>query len=842
MSLTSMRIYEFGEFRLKVGARLLERDGQPVALGSKAFEVLTCLVLDAGSVVTKDKLLTTVWPESFVEEGNLSQQIFALRRALGDQAKIIVTVPGRGYQFTARVREVPDLPSAPVVDSGTFLLQRTRERTHIVIEETAGPESAVVPSSEQGMSTSSQVSGLAANRVDPGAASIFDLEGPQSVGGWTANSVSADDGAKARRREEQPALPPSPRARRVWPWAAAGVMLVGGCIFAARSLLRVPVNQRVVIAELENHTQDPGLDAVLRNALEIDLDQSPYIDVMGEGEALSTLSLMGRKPDTRFVSDVAREVCQRSNRQVLIAGSVASVGRSYLLTLEATDCASGKILAGTKAEINSKDQMLASLDAASASLRKALGESAESLERFQVPIAQATTSSLEALQQYSMGEYLLGRMGKEEGEVLPYFQRAVELDPQFAMAQAAIATGYYSLGEYALAAPYYQRAFDLSGHVSEKERLYIRAHYYSDDQRDLRQGLRVYEMWADTYPRDWGPWIDMADGHSQLGQYSAAVAAARHALKLDSSRGIIYGVLARAYMHQGRYTDAQSTANTAFSLGKDSNMLHATLLEIALAQNDEVAINREVAWSHGREGEWDFLNLQALAAAQQGRYSAATELFQAAYASALAENLPEKANGILIGEASAFFDLGLDTSARDALLQTTENDSAAPEEAYVRAELQGNAQAGRSLVAYSSSGTQDTLTMSVDSPRIRARIALNQGKPMEAIAELRTIGDYEFSEGYSAAAELAEAYLTARQPAKAAAEYQRILDHPGVDPVSPLMPLARLGLARAEAQTAQTKQSKADYEALFAEWRQADADLPILSVAHREYLALTQTR
>jgi DNA-binding winged helix-turn-helix (wHTH) protein/tetratricopeptide (TPR) repeat protein len=835
MSLTSKRIYEFGEFRLKTGARLLELSGQPVPLGSKAFEVLTCLVVHAGSVVTKDQLLKAVWPESFVEEGNLSQQVFALRRALGLHASFIVTIPGRGYQFTERVREVADLSAPPPADSGSFVLQRTRERTHIVIEETSELQDTVVPTGPLEPSTPPQAAGLSSSRASVEDAGI-EMERATVAGGY---AISANDGGETSWRKQQLTLPPPARARRIWPTVAAGLLVLGSGILVARYVLRAPANQRVVIAELDNRTQDPGLDVVLRDALEIDLDQSPYIDVMSESETLSTLRLMDRKPETSLVPPVAREVCQRSNREVLIAGSVASVGRNYLLTLEATDCDSGKILAGTKAEVTSKDQMLPALDQASESLRKALGESSQSLERFQVPIAQATTSSLEALQQYSIGEYLLGRMGKEESDALPFFERAVELDAQFAMAQAAVATGYYSLGEYTVAGPYYQRAFDLSGQVSEKERLYIRAHYFADDKRDLWQGLRVYQMWADTYPKDWGPWLDMADEHTQLGQYPEAIAAAEHALKLDSSRGIIYGVLARAYMHIGRFGDAKSTAARAFSLGKDSNMLHATLLEIAFAEKDEPAIAREIFWSRSRVGEWNFLDLEARSAAQQGRYNAATELFQAAYNSAFRENLPEKANGILLDQASSGLDAGLESAARDALKSMTEQESANPNVEYLRAELANDAETKQSLVAYLGSGTPDTREASADSARIRARMALNQGRPLLAIADLEGISDYGSPESYSIAAERADAFRMAGQPAKAAEEYRRILENPGVDPVSPLIPLARLGLARAESQTGQTKESKADYEILFSQWKEADANLPVLVAARKEYAALT---
>jgi DNA-binding winged helix-turn-helix (wHTH) protein/tetratricopeptide (TPR) repeat protein len=815
MSLSSKRIYQFGEFKLRVSARVLERDGKAVPLGSKAFEVLTCLVMHAGEVVTKDELLKTVWPESFVEEGNLSQHIFALRKALGDRATFIVTVPGRGYQFTEAVREAAELPAPLPADTGSFLLQRTRERTHIVIEETSSTEPA--------------------SASDPRASSSVSLSRNEGEG-TTVLRAARQSGA------DQLGLPGRFRRGRISPWAIAavsGVVLVVAW-FAWRRYVRPPAgNQRVVLAELDNRTGDAGFDVVLRNALEIDLDQSPYMGVMGAAEEMNTLRLMGRSPETALVPAVAREVCERTNRQVLITGSVANVGQTYLLTLEATDCDSGKILAGAKAEAARKEQLLAALDSASAKLRQGLGESAESLERFQVPIAQATTSSLEALQQYSIGEYLLGRMGKEENEVLPFFQRAVELDPQFAMASAAIATGYFSLGESKLAEPYYQKAFDLSGEVSEKERLYIRAHYYSDDKRDVRQGIQAYQMWAETYPRDWGPWLDIASEYSQLGYYNAAIVAAERALKLDQSRGIVYSVLARDYMHVGRYADAKSMAKRAESMGKDSSLLHATLFETALLEHDQAGIAREIGWGEGKQGEWNFLDLQALAAAKDGKYKRGEELFRTAYDAAISENLPEKADDILIDEAYAALDCGVAADARAALKRVRLKQPESAAEAFVQAELGDVTSAARALAAYGDTGGTETLLTYVDGPRIRAEIALYAYNPQEAITDLQPALEYDFAGGFATIAERGEAYLKTKEPEKAAAEYRKILDRPGVDPVSPLYPLARLGEARAEAQAGNVAQSKADYEALFAEWKGADADLPVLVTARREYAELS---
>jgi eukaryotic-like serine/threonine-protein kinase len=829
MSLTNKRIYSFGEFQLRVGARLLVRDGKPVPLGSKAFEVLTCLVMHAGEVVTKDQLLRTVWPESFVEEGNLPQHIFALRRALGDRASFIVTVPGRGYQFTEVVLEVAELPPAGPAENGpaetgSFLLQRTKERTHIVIEETAIASSGDLPHDAQ-KAAPATLEGIC---VSPPDASALVSSAQSSM-------------AVEHRREDRLALPSPPPQRRFLTLTLAVLVfaaLLGGWFAWHRSGLKAPASQRVVLADLDNRTGDAGFNVVLKNALEIDLDQSPYMNVMSEPEELNTLRLMGRKPDTSLDPMVAREVCRRSNRQVLITGTIASVGQTYLLTLEAADCDSGEILAGAKAVAATKEHTLEALDTAAAKLRQGLGESAESLQRFQVPIAQATTSSLEALEQYSLGEYLLGRMGKQEDEVLPLFQRALELDRQFAMASAAIATGYYSLGEYELAEPYYQKAFDLSGQVSEKERLYIRAHYYADDKRDAIHGIEAYRQWAEVYPGDWGPWLDIANEYSQVGQYSLAIVAGERALTLDPNRGIVYSELARDYMHAGRYADAKSTAARAVSIGRDSMPLHATLFETALLENNRAAMDSEIAQSEGKDDQWRFLNLQALVAAKNGSYKHAEELFHAAFNAAMTQQLPQKADDILIDEASASFDCGMTNAARATLHRIRAYNPSDPATELLHAELGDITPAARSIAAHSGPDSSDTLLTYVYGPRLRAQIALDQAKPQQAIAELQTAAPYDFAAGFATIAERGQAYLMANEPEQAATEYQKIVDHPGVDPASPLIPLAYLGLARAESKAGLVEQSRATYEKLFEQWKEADPDLPVLLIARREYASL----
>jgi DNA-binding winged helix-turn-helix (wHTH) protein len=400
MYLTSKRIYEFGEFRLKVSARLLERDGRLVPLGSKAFEVLTCLVSDAGQVVTKDVLLKTVWPESFVADANLSQHIFALRKALGDRSTFIVTVPGRGYQFTGQVREVMEQPAAAASGHSSFILQRTMERTRIVIEQTTQIEAVAECLRGQPLSVDAQRLQILAGQY----ASAADRALPRPPGEETP--ATAMHQVSIRVGDVPHSVAPSRKAVAQWSsrrsslleymnrhvavWIAGTVavfLLLAGRFTPRPHASALTTNRTVVIADFENRTGDSEFDVALRRALEIDLDQSPYLDVMSEPEATGTPRLLGQTSEIAFFPATARAICQRSNPQVLITGSVASVGQLYLLTLEATDCESGRILAGTKAAVANKEQVLDSIDAASMRLRRALGESEASVERFQSPSA-----------------------------------------------------------------------------------------------------------------------------------------------------------------------------------------------------------------------------------------------------------------------------------------------------------------------------------------------------------------------------------------------------------------------------------------------------------------------
>ena len=775
MSLSFRGLYRFDGFELSPSGRAFLRNGKPVAVSPKAFEVLTYLVINPGRVVTKDELLKAVWPDSFVEESNLAQHISWLRKALGDKSNYIVTVPGRGYQFTAKVQAESPPESFPEAQAGDILVQRVRERTHMVIEE----------------------------------------------------SMPSPLPAKTTRV-----------SRRVWPYAlvAAGVLALA--IWAGWKWLRPAAPgdyHKIVVADFINTTGDAAFDRTLKRALEIDLAQSPYLDVMGGREAVTTLQLMGRKEDEAITSEAAREVCERSNRQVLLTGSIASLGSEYLLTLEAAECNSGKNIVSAKEQAAAKEKVLGALDVVADQVRAGLGESAKSVERFQVPILQVTTPSLEALKSYSLGSSM-DAQGKEPTESLPLYQRAVELDPQFAMAYNSIATDYYNLGEYNLAAQEFKKAFDLSGRVSAREKLNIQAHYYADSQRDLEQGIKTYRLLAATYPRDSGPWVNIANQLTQLGQYAPAVAAGEQAVQLGPDRGVSYIVLARACKRANRFADAKSVGLEAARRGRDSSALHAILFEVAFAEQDQNALEREIKWGKDNSGGWYFIDEEATAMATAGRLREAEELYRQASDTAEHTNLPEAADEILLDQAETEFTFGLTAASRATLHRIHKLDPDSPDVATLLVDLGDTSFAQRFLKEHDNE-TQDTKMRYVYLPLVRASLAVVKGKPLEAVAALEPAIPYELAD-YSVLTQRGEACLRAQKAEMAADQYKKIIANPGVDPVSCLGPLAQLGLARAYAQENNKTASRHEYEKFFALWKDADADVPVLKQARLEYAHL----
>jgi len=781
MSQNSDTLYRFDEFEFDPSRRVLTRGSTPLALSPKAFEVLRYLLLNPGRVITKEELLHAVWPDSFVEESNLAQHISWLRKALTDKSGCIATIPGRGYQFTAKVQTVHSVETLPESLPGDIFVQRVRERTHVVIEK--------LPPAPPSLA-------LAANA--------------------------------------------SPR-RSLAVWWIAGAALAGALLALAgnqiwRRTAKPPLLCKVMVAEFGNTTGDAAFDRTLKRALEIGIEQSPYMDVMSEREAVDALHLMGKDGNLPIAPEIARELCERSNRQVLLTGNIASVGREYLVTLEATDCGTGKKLASSKAEAASREKVLTALDYVADRVRSGLGESSRTLESYRMPIMTATTASLEALKSYSIGQYMAAQ-GKGENETLPLYQRAIALDPQFAMAYGAMATDYYNLSEMNLAAQYYKKAFELSDRVSARERLILQAHYYADGLNDAQRGIEAYRQWAETYPNDWAPWVDMANEYTQLGQYAPAISAARRALEIQPDRAINYSVLVRAYKRANRFADAKAAGLEAVQRKKDSVGLHASLYEIAVAEHDADARSRETVWAAAHSGGWygaDFLYLQAEESATSGKYREAEEFFRRAYEIAGRENLPETADNLLLEQARAEAAFGYSATARATLGHMHNLDADSPDFAILQAELGDASFARRFLAAHGADTHPGTLMAFVSLPRVRAALAAQSGKPLDAVNALEPATRFELAD-FSVLAQRAEALLRAKRPDLAIHEYLKIVANRGVDPVSILYPLAHLGLARAFAMEGNSARSRNEYEKFFDSWKDADADTPVLRQAQVEY-------
>ncbi len=766
--------YRFDEFELSRSRRTLLRNGQPVSLLPKTFEVLSYLVENPGRVVSKEELLKTAWPESFVEENNLTQHISLLRKALGDHSGFIVTIPGRGYQFTAAV-----------------------------------------------------ASGDAPPKLSP------------ADGSGAAGEAQPADQAPSMLRLAVYGVP-------LWVKVTAAAVVLSAAALTGywgyatwKHLANPPQLRKVIVADFQNSTGDATFDNTLKQALEIDLEQSPYIDVMSEREAANSLQLMGRGQGSPITPEVARELCERSNRQVMLTGSILPLGREYLLTVEATDCTNGSQIAGAKAEAGAKERVLAALDAVADKVRRGLGETPRSIENYQVPIMQATTASLDALRSYSIGQSM-DAQGKSETETIPFYQRAVELDPNFAMAYGAMANEYYNLSEPYLASQFYKKAFDLSGKVSAREKLILEAHYYSEGAQDMEHGINTYRQWTETYPNDWVPWIDLANDYTQIGQYGPAIAAGQQALKLEPNRAINYSVLARALTRANRFDEARSVGQQAIRRGIDSSGLHATLYEVAALSHDSNALAQETHWASTHNSGWYgwyFPFLEGVAAEGAGKHRLAEQLFHSSWEAAERENLEEAASDILIYQATIEMTFGLPAAARATLAITRIGNQDSPDLAIVEARLGDLAAANKFIAAHGPDSHPGTLMANVDLPLVRAQLAMARGDALDAIAALEPTVPFEMF-SYTVPSERAQAWMAANRPDMAVTEYGKILSNQGVDPLSPLYSLAQLGMARAYSRQNKIPNSRAEYEHFFAAWKDADQDLPILKQAHAEYAKL----
>ncbi len=707
------------------------------------------------------------------------------------------------------------------------------------------------------------------------AASSGSVAVPQASGFTTAvnpPSTGSGSGAAAPARSSGSAsiaAITAPEKRMPWRLAVAGVVVAAAAVaglylLRSRPAPRLTEKDSIVVAEFTNTTGDPVFDGTLRQGLSSQLEQSPFLNLLSDQRVVQTLALMAQPKDARLTLGLAREVCQRTASAATIEGSISSLGSQYVVGLKAVNCRSGDALGNEQAVAVGKEQVLKALGEAATKLRERLGESLASVQKYDVPAENVTTPSLEALQAYSLG-YRAHVVKNDYAAAIPLFQHAISLDPNFAMAYAELGTNYSNLGEIARAAENTRKAYELRERVSERERFYIVSHYEFFVTGNLEAARKSYELWAQTYPRDATPPGNLNSIYTNLGDYDKALAAAQQAMKVSGGTGITYANLIISYLLVNRLDEARATAQEAHTQNLDNPLNHINLYSIDFLQHDAEGMERDAAALMGKPGLEDaMLYGESDTAAYGGQFSQARELTRRASDSALRADEKETAAGyqaesalreVLVGDIRQAKQL-----AQAALALSNGKDVEAV--SAIALGLAGDApQALRLAGDLAKRFPEDTIVQFNYLPTIRAGVALQAGSATKAIEALAPAAPYELgspAQTVSFALYLVylrgAAYAAAQQGHFAEAEFQKILDHPGVVGNEPIGALAHLGLARAYAlesgagrvpgkqatggDAAALSKARMAYQDFFALWKDADPDVPILKEARSEYAKL----
>ena len=660
----------------------------------------------------------------------------------------------------------------------------------------------------------------------------------------SASSVAAVATGSSGTVTPASSVPSVPKKSWKIPAVAASLLIAaligGGLFFRSRRANALTEKDTVVLADFVNTTGDPVFDGTLKQALAVQLEQSPYLNLLRESRIHDALRFMGRPPDARLSNDVAREICMREGARAMLTGSIASLGTHYVITLSALNAQTGDVLAREENEAESKEQVLKSLDQAASSLRGKLGESIGSVQKFATPLEQATTSSLEALQAFSLGQAAHQRL--DDDKAVPHLKRAIELDPNFAMAHATLGVAYSNLTQGELANTFITKAFDLKERASERERLYISSHYYDIVTRETEKAIEIYEQWVQTYPRDTPPRDNLALRYSAIGQEEKALASSSEAMRLDPKDVYAFQNVADAYERLNRFDEARAVAEQAVAqnMGRSA---HFTLLDLALIRGDEAAQRRELELAIGKPDEPILLMIHANAQCAMGKLQPARAAFAQSESVSQRLGYKEFSGIILARQASCEAELGNIKESRQKISDALDLSQDRDTRAIVMTVLPRTGDTTRSQKISGDLIRQyptDTLLNKVFVPVAQAASDLQRNQPAQAVARLEIATPYELgsgpgTSGYWVNYIRGEALLASKQGAKAAAEYQRILDHRGIDPLDVTYNLSHLGLGRAYALQGNTAAAKSAYQDFFAAWKDADPDLPVLKQAKAEY-------
>ncbi len=661
-----------------------------------------------------------------------------------------------------------------------------------------------------------------------------------------ATAAAKDRAAETTRVGPKTALKSS---RFRWAVIAAIVIVialgVGGRLFFPHKTRVLTDKDTIVLADFTNTTDDPVFDGTLRQGLSVQLEQSPFLSLVSEQQVQQALRLMGQPDDSQLTPEIARDLCRRTQSAAVIDGSIANLGTQYVLGLKAMNC-TGDVLAEEQATADGKERVLKALGDSAAKLRTKLGEALSTVKRLDTPLEQATTPSLEALQAYSIGRRMMGR--DDYTDAVPLLQRAIRLDPNFAMAYARLGTSYNNLGETTIGSENLKKAYELRDRASEPEKFYIESHYYQIVPGNLEKARQVYELWAQTYPREYVARLNLSDIYANFGQYDKALEEARETLRLNAN-GDGYGMLASSYRNLNRFEEARATAEEAQAKNFDSPYLHILMYRLAFLRHDAPGMAQEVAWAEGKPGVEDVLLVnEAETAAYFGQLQAARELSRRAEASARRAEEKEEAASY---EADAALREGLFGTTGEARQQ-----AAAALELSTGRDVQYQAALALALAQDATRAQpladdldkrfpEDTIGQFNYLRTARAQIDLIHNDFARAIEALQPTAPYELGSptGVISLALYSvyirgEAYLAAHQGSEAEAEFQKILDHRGVVVNEPIGALAHLEIGRAYAMTGDTAKAKAAYNDFLTLWKDADPDIPILKEAKGEYANL----
>ncbi|HYN14489.1 MAG TPA: protein kinase [Terriglobales bacterium] len=674
---------------------------------------------------------------------------------------------------------------------------------------------------------------------------------PAAITSHSAVSKASSGGMAAVPPAPQAVVLPAPAARPwkiVVPAVVVAAALIGGVLlWRSHRTPALTEKDTIVLADFQNKTGDPVFDDTLKQALAVDLGQSPFLNILSDRKMTATLRLMGRSPDQPVTGEVARDLCQRVGAKAVLAGSIAGLGNEYVIGLNAINCASGEPLVKEQVQARSKEDVLKALSNASSEMRGKLGESLASVQKFSTPIDEATTSSLEALKAYSMGR----KLSQQKGQVvaIPYYQRAVELDPNFAVAYSNLGVIYSNLGQATRATENVKKAFELRERVSEREKYRISAFYYQFGSGDLDRANQTFELWKQSYPRDNLPPADLGDNYMRLGQWEKALQETQDAIRLEPNSVTAYANSAWMQVALNHTDDAKTTVEQAFARKLDAYYLRLALYQAAFLRGDQETMQQQLAWAAGRPGEEDWLlSTQSDTEAYFGRLGKAREFSQRAIDSARRADARETAALWQVNAALREAEFGNASSARQnamAALALMPGKDIRTLAALALARAGDAAQAQKLADALNKEFPQNTIVQGYWLPSIRSAVEKNAKNAGRAVDLLKAAAPYELGQCEPIALGMmypvylrGDAYLLARQGKEAAAEFQKIIDHRGIVLNFPLGALARLGLARAYALQGDSAKARAAYLDFLNFWKDADSDIPILKQAKAEYAKL----